>query len=114
MSHGRIPHRWYRKRHRGQVWTEADSLAFVSTHTTLPVPKLIGSYIHSDITYIVMSRLLGTPLIKLISGMSLEGINIVASDLKSMMDQLRALRIINFETELYRTLDRIDVRLAGI
>jgi hypothetical protein len=37
--------------------TEADSLAFVSAHTTLPVPKLVGSYIHNDITYIVMSRL---------------------------------------------------------
>jgi hypothetical protein len=48
-----------------------------------------------------MSRVSGTPLVDLLSSMSLTEINIVTSDLKSMMDQLRALRINNFETESY-------------
>jgi aminoglycoside phosphotransferase (APT) family kinase protein len=80
---------------------EADSLAFVGANTTLPVPKLLGTYIHNDITYIVMSRLSGTQLINLLPSMSLTEINTITNDLKMMMDQLRALRINNFETESY-------------
>jgi aminoglycoside phosphotransferase (APT) family kinase protein len=81
--------------------TEADTLAFVGANTTLPVPKLLGLYVHNNITYIIMSRLPGTPLLKLLSAMSLEEMNVVTSDLKLMMDQLRALNITDFETESY-------------
>jgi aminoglycoside phosphotransferase len=81
--------------------TEADSLAFVGINTTQPIPKLLGAYIHNDITYIVMSRVSGTPLVDLLSSMSLTEINLVTSDLKSMMDQLRALQINHFQTESY-------------
>ena len=81
--------------------TEADSLAFVAAHTTLPVPKLLGTYIHDDIPYIVMSRIPGTPLADLLPRMSLNEINLITTDLKSMMDELRALRITDFETGSY-------------
>lgn len=66
--------------------TEADTLAFVGANTTLPVPKLLGSYVHNNVTYIIMSRLPGMPLLKLLSAMSLEEMNVVTSDLKLMMD----------------------------
>jgi Phosphotransferase enzyme family len=81
--------------------TEADSLAFVGAHTTLPTPKVLGTYKHNDITYIVMTRLPGKPLVGLLSAMSLPEINVITSDLKSMMDELRDLRIRNFETGSY-------------
>jgi Phosphotransferase enzyme family len=80
---------------------EADSLAFVGAHTTLPTPKLIGTYNDNGITYIVMSRLPGKPLVSLLPTMSLSEINVVTSDLKAMMDELRSLRIQNFETWSY-------------
>jgi hypothetical protein len=53
---------------------EADSLAFVDAHTTLLTPKLLGTYKHNDITYIVVSRLRGKPLIGLLAAMSLSEI----------------------------------------
>lgn len=81
--------------------TEADSLAFVAANTTLPVPKLFGTYIHDGNTYIVMSRLPGKPPMKLLAGMSLAEINVITSDLKPMMDQLRALRVTEFSKESY-------------
>lgn len=80
---------------------EADSLAFVAAHTTLPIPKLLGTYKHNDITYIVMNRLPGKPLMSLLPTMSLAEINVITSDLKPMMDELRSLKIDNFEKGSY-------------
>ena len=81
--------------------SEADSLSFVGAHTTLPIPKLLGTYTHNTITYIVMTKLPGKPLVDLLLGMSLAEINVITSDLKSMMDELRALQINDFETGSY-------------
>jgi hypothetical protein len=80
---------------------EADSLLFVGAHTSLPIPKLLGTYTHNTIMYIVMTKLPGKPLADLLTGMSLAEINLITSDLESMLDDLRALQINDFETGSY-------------
>ena len=66
--------------------TEANSMAFVVAHTTIPIPKLLGTYIHNNVVYIFMRRLPGIPLMKLLKNMSLTEMNVITSELKTMMD----------------------------
>jgi hypothetical protein len=76
---------------------EADSLSFVSTNTSIPTPKLIGTYSHADKTYIFMSRLPGKPLAHTISTLSQDEFNSITGELKGMTDELRSLRSNQFE-----------------
>ena len=81
--------------------SEAQSLSFVEANTNLPVPKLVRSYRHKNQTYIVMTRIPGKPLVESLSKMSVEEIKVITSELKTMLDELRALRITDFESDSF-------------
>jgi aminoglycoside phosphotransferase len=81
--------------------SEVDSLSFVSSNTTIPSPKYLGSYSYADKTYLFMSRLPGKPLSHTLSTLSQDELNIITSELKMMMDELRSLRINQFETSYF-------------
>jgi hypothetical protein len=78
--------------------SEADSLSFVSSNTSIPSPKLLGSYSQGDKTYIFMSRLPGKPLYHSLSRLSHEDLNVIT---KVMMDELRSLPFKQFETSYF-------------
>jgi aminoglycoside phosphotransferase len=81
--------------------SEVDSLSFVSSNTTIPSPKPLGSYSHADKTYLFMSRLPGKPLSHTLSTLSQDELNVITSELKVMMDGLRSLRFNQFETSCF-------------
>jgi fructosamine-3-kinase len=39
--------------------SEASTMHFISQHTSIPVPKVLCAFTHSDCTYIVMERIKG-------------------------------------------------------
>lgn len=65
----------------GVYLTEADSLSFISTNTSIPSPKLLGSYSHADKTYLFMSRLPGKPLSHTLSALSQAAPDVITSEL---------------------------------
>jgi hypothetical protein len=77
--------------------TEAESLLFVSTNTSIPSPKLLGTYSHADKTYLFMSRLPGKPLAHSLSTLSQDELDVITGELKVITDELRSLRIDQFE-----------------
>jgi serine/threonine protein kinase len=81
--------------------SEADSLSFVSQHTALPVPKVLGTYTHKDTFYIVMTRIRGQQLSELLPNMSANEIDAITDDLKRMINEMRGLQIMDFEKESF-------------
>jgi aminoglycoside phosphotransferase (APT) family kinase protein len=81
--------------------TEADALEFISKHTTIPSPKLLGIYEQAEKTYIFMTRMRGVLLEEALKNMSPSELQVISSELRSMTDRLRALRVTDFERESY-------------
>jgi aminoglycoside phosphotransferase len=80
---------------------EADAMAFISKHTTIPSPSLFGHYEHAGKVYIFMSRMPGVLLDDEIRQMAPEQLRTICGELKPIIDQLRRLRISNFEDDWY-------------
>lgn len=81
---------------------EAETLAFVATHTSLPVPKLLDARkCDNGKTYIFMSRLRGTSLAENLSTLPAAEMDNIIEQLSSYMKELRSLRITDFEKRSY-------------
>jgi aminoglycoside phosphotransferase len=81
--------------------SEADSLVFVQANTRLPVPRVFATFSHDNKNYIVMSRLPGQQLSRVLLTLSTDEIDTIATELKSMMEDMRRLRVADFETESF-------------
>ena len=81
--------------------TEADALDFIAKHTIIPSPSLLGHYEHAGKLYIFMSRMPGVLLDEGIRQMTPEQPQTISGELKLITDQLRHLRISDFEDEWY-------------
>jgi hypothetical protein len=81
--------------------TEADSLSFVSANTSVPSPKLLGTYSHAEKTYLFMARLPGKPLTDKLSTLSQDELDVITGELKLITDELRSLGINQFEKSWY-------------
>jgi len=76
---------------------EAKATAFVAKHTSIPVPKIIGTYTHKDKNYIFMTRMKGKPLSTCLSSLSAEQLDSVAEDMKRYLTELRSLNVEDLE-----------------
>ena len=76
---------------------EAESISFVSRNTNIPVPNVLGTYTHDSKNYIFMSRVTGIPLSECLYSLSSTEYDTIAVDMKGYIDQLRGLRIEEFE-----------------
>ena len=81
--------------------TEVDSLDYVAKHTTIPSPSLLGYYEHAGKLYIFMSRMPRVLLDEVIRQLGPEQLQTISSELKLITDQLRRLRISDFEDDWY-------------
>jgi Phosphotransferase enzyme family len=80
---------------------EAAALDFVAKHTTIPSPSLLGYYEHAGKSYLFMSRMPGVLLEESIKELAPDQLQTISGELKLMADQLRRLRISDFEVEWY-------------
>jgi len=80
---------------------EAKVTAFVGRHTSIPVPTIVGTYSHNKKNYIVMTRIKGTPLSECLSSLSQEQIESITKDLARYLNELRSLKVEEFEGRSY-------------
>lgn len=72
--------------------SEATTMDFISKNTSIPVPKVYSSFVHKNRAYILMERIRGRPLHAVWSTLSEESRHDLLRQLKSMLDELRALQ----------------------
>lgn len=80
---------------------EANSISFVQQNTSLPVPKILGKYTYQSKNYIFMTRMKGTPLSECLYSLSPTDYHTITEDMKTYLNELRALRIQDFEQREY-------------
>lgn len=66
-------------------------MKYLAENTTLPIPKVYCSFVHKKRAYIVMERIQGEELPKVLRSMSEESIKAVLSQLRKFFQELRAL-----------------------
>ena len=71
--------------------TEAHTMRFIAENTTIPVPKVYAAFEHNDQVYIVMERTKGKPVSHGWLQRSAASKTEILSQLKTMVDQLRAI-----------------------
>ncbi|RDL30769.1 Uncharacterized protein BP5553_10114 [Venustampulla echinocandica] len=71
--------------------TEAATMLFISTNTTLPVPRVHCSFVHNNRAYIVMERIQGDELAKKWTTLSEIDRKTVLAQLRCMFKELRSL-----------------------
>ncbi|KAH7248414.1 kinase-like domain-containing protein [Fusarium solani] len=72
--------------------TEAATMRFVATNTSVPVPKVWCSFVHNGRTYIVMERIQGDCISRGWDDRSKESKDKLLAQLKLMMQELRSLQ----------------------
>jgi aminoglycoside phosphotransferase len=80
---------------------EAKSTSFVAQNTSLPVPRILGTYTYESKNYIFMTRMKGIPLSECLHSLSIKDYDIIAEEMKIYLTELRALRIEDFEKRSY-------------
>ena len=65
--------------------TEGATLKYLADHTTIPVPKVYCSFLHKNRAYIVMERIQGEELPKLLKTTSEESLEGVFSQLRKII-----------------------------
>lgn len=80
---------------------QAESTSFVASHTTIPVPRILSTMTDDGTHYIIMTRLSGTPLSECIRSLSEVELDIIACELKGYVNQLRRLRIEDYEERCF-------------
>jgi aminoglycoside phosphotransferase len=76
---------------------QAESTAFVVSHTSIPVPRILATLTDDGNNFIFMTRLPGVPLSECIDSLSQAELDANARELKGYFDQLRNLAIVDFE-----------------
>ena len=76
---------------------QAESTSFVASHTTIPIPRILRTITDDGIHYIFMTPLSGIPLSDCIRSLSDVELETIAYELKEYVDQLRSLRIEDYE-----------------
>lgn len=71
--------------------TEGAVLKYIAETTAIPVPKVYCSFVHKDRAYIVMERIRGTELCKVLETMPQDLLQGVFTQLRGMFRELRAL-----------------------
>jgi aminoglycoside phosphotransferase len=77
------------------IWvhlTEAATMKYVAQNTSLPVPKVYCSFVHKGRAYIVMERIRGNDLPKAWPKLSEESQENIFTQLRRMLQELRALQ----------------------
>lgn len=77
--------------YRRPISTDIATIRFVSTHTTIPVPRVYFHFRWLSWRYIVMDRIPGVVLDDVWRDMPLDGKIAIAAQLKDCFDQLRAI-----------------------
>ncbi|KAI1804867.1 kinase-like protein [Daldinia bambusicola] len=72
--------------------TEAATMIFVAQNTSIPVPRVHCSFIHKNKAYIVMERIQGDNLCNVWNKLSEEDKDIILSQLRCMLQELRAIK----------------------
>lgn len=71
--------------------TEAATMKYISENTSIPVPKVHCSFVHKDCTYILMERVKGVSIGRVLHTLGDDGRQKVFAQLKRMMDEMRSL-----------------------
>ncbi|KAK5999313.1 hypothetical protein QM012_005588 [Aureobasidium pullulans] len=71
--------------------TEAATMKFISENTSIPVPKVHCSFVHKGRTYILMERIKGNPIGKVVEKLKNEDQDKVFAQLRRMIDEMRSL-----------------------
>jgi len=79
------------------VIEQAEATSFVSSNTTIPVPKILRATTLDNKNHIYMTRLSGTPLSECVRSLSQSELETIALELKHYLDQLRGLKIKDYE-----------------
>ena len=74
-----------------QHLSEATTMQFIASHTSLPVPKIYCAFERNGITYIVMSRIVGSPLGHKWEQRPQESKAHLLRQLKTYMEEMRSL-----------------------
>ncbi|KAK2737298.1 hypothetical protein FQN57_000382 [Myotisia sp. PD_48] len=72
--------------------TEAATMRFVAQNTSLPIPKVYCAFVRKNYAYIVMEKIQGEVIPKAWKSLSEEARRNILSQLKKMIQELRALR----------------------
>ncbi|KAL3419890.1 hypothetical protein PVAG01_08389, partial [Phlyctema vagabunda] len=72
--------------------TEAITMKYVAQHTSVPVPKVYCSFLHKNRAFIIMERIKGETLAVAWRNLSQESLQKIFSQLKAMIQELRALK----------------------
>jgi len=72
--------------------SEAVTMRYVASHTSIPVPHVYASFVRNDTFYILMERVAGERLAEGWAARSDESRAIIISQLRSMVQELRSLR----------------------
>jgi aminoglycoside phosphotransferase len=78
---------------------EAEAMSFVRNHTTVPVPRVLGTYVHDDQNYLFMDRVPGKTLRDCLKNNELgpDDLQSLADEMKGYLDQMRSLRVTDCE-----------------
>lgn len=71
--------------------TEAATMQFIAENTSIPVPKVYCSFVHKGRTYILMERMQGKSIGKVLNSLGHDDQQRVFAQLKHMMNELRSL-----------------------
>jgi aminoglycoside phosphotransferase len=71
--------------------TEGATLKYIAENTAIPVPRVYCSFLHKNRAYVVMERIQGDELPKAMRTISKESLEGVFSQLRKILEELRAL-----------------------
>ncbi|KAG9942170.1 kinase subdomain-containing protein, partial [Aureobasidium melanogenum] len=71
--------------------TEAATMRFIAENTSIPVPKVHCSFVHKGRTYILMERIKGEMIGKVLGALEEDDQRKVFAQLKRMVDEMRSL-----------------------
>lgn len=71
--------------------TEAATMKFISKNTSIPVPKVHCAFVHKGRTYILMERIKGEMIGKVVGTLKNDDQDKVFAQLKRMIDEMRSL-----------------------
>ena len=72
--------------------SEAESMQFIAANTNIPVPKVHSAFERKGLTYVVMSRLPGSPIKQGWMQRSEESKRRLLNQLKAHIDEMRSLK----------------------